>query len=127
MPGVLRTWQFDKAKLNIIERNQVPIKRMDSYQIRLFQNLYFACKIIAMHYMIIEKFHKGKVKALYHRFDEKGRMLPDGVKYIDSWISEDVAVCYQLMESSTEEKLREWIGHWKDFADFEMIPVISSA
>ena len=70
---------------------------------------------------------KGKVKTLYQRFEEKGRMLPDGVKYIDSWISEDVTVCYQLMESSTKEKLQQWIEHWKDLVDFKIIPVISSA
>ena len=80
-----------------------------------------------MQYMIIEKFHKGKVKALYQRFEEKGRMLPDGVKYIDSWINEDVTICYQLMESDTVEKLQQWIRHWNDLADFEIIPVISSA
>jgi len=80
-----------------------------------------------MQYMVIEKFHKGKVSALYQRFEEKGRMLPDGVKYINSWISEDVSVCYQLMESSTKEKLHQWIRHWDDLADFEIVPVISSA
>jgi len=77
--------------------------------------------------MIIEKFHEGKVKALYQRFDEKGRMVPDGVKYIDSWINEDVTICYQLMESRTKELLNNWIERWKDLADFEIIPVISSA
>jgi len=77
--------------------------------------------------MIIEKFHEGKVKALYQRFDEKGRMVPDGVKYIDSWIHEDVTICYQLMESRTKELLNNWIERWKDLADFEIIPVISSA
>ena len=80
-----------------------------------------------MQYMTIEKFHNGKVKALYQRFEEKGRMLPDGVKYIDSWISEDVTVCYQLMESDTVEKLQQWIRHWNDLVDFEIILVISSA
>ena len=77
--------------------------------------------------MIIEKFHEGKIRALYQRFDEKGRMLPEGVKYLDSWISEDVTVCYQLMESNKKELLHEWIDHWSDLADFEIIPVISSA
>jgi hypothetical protein len=80
-----------------------------------------------MQYMVIEKFFEGKVKALYQRFDEKGRMLPDGVKYIDSWINEDVTICYQLMESSKKELLDEWIGHWNDLAEFEICPVISSA
>ena len=80
-----------------------------------------------MRYMVIEKFHAGKVKTLYQRFDDKGRMLPDGVKYIDSWINEDVTICFQLMESSTIELLNNWIEHWNDLADFEIIPVISSA
>ena len=80
-----------------------------------------------MQYMVIEKFRPGKVKALYQRIDEKGRMLPDGVKYIDSWISEDVTICFQLMESSTKELLQGWIEHWNDLANFEIIPVISSA
>ncbi len=80
-----------------------------------------------MTYMIIESFHPGKVKDLYKRFDEKGRMLPEGVNYINSWINEEVSTCYQVMESSSEKKLQDWISHWKDLADFEIIPVISSA
>ena len=80
-----------------------------------------------MQYMIIEKFHMGKVKALYERFELQGRMLPEEVRYIDSWINEDVTICYQLMESRTKELLNNWIERWKDLADFEIIPVISSA
>jgi hypothetical protein len=80
-----------------------------------------------MQYMIVEKFYKDKVKMLYRRFAEKGRMLPDRVTYISSWIKEDLSICYQLMESGNEEKIYEWISHWNDLADFEVIPVISSA
>jgi len=80
-----------------------------------------------MIYMIIERFHPGKVKELYQRFDEKGRMLPKGVEYINSWINEDVTVCYQLMEAASITQLHEWIANWKDLVDFEIIPVISSA
>ena len=80
-----------------------------------------------MLYMIIEKFHADKVKTLYQRFEEKGRLLPTGVNYIDSWINEDVTICFQLMESSTKALLNDWIKHWNDLADFEIIPVISSA
>jgi len=80
-----------------------------------------------MQYMIIERFHTGKVKALYKRFDEKGRMLPEGISYINSWINEQVSTCYQLMESDSVDKIHQWIGHWSDLADFEVIPVISSA
>ena len=80
-----------------------------------------------MQYMIIEKFHPGKVKALYQRFDEKGRLMPDGITYINSWINESVTICYQVMETNNPELLNEWISNWKDLADFEIIPVINSA
>ena len=62
-----------------------------------------------MFYMIIEKFHPGKVKALYKRFEERGRMMPEGVTYINSWIDEQVATCYQVMEADSVEKINEWI------------------
>lgn len=80
-----------------------------------------------MTYMVIERFHPGKVREIYRRFDERGRMLPDGVHYLNSWIDENVEVCYQLMESESLEKLQEWAGNWNDLADFEFVPVISSA
>ena len=79
-----------------------------------------------MQYMIIERFHPSKVKAMYERFTEKGRMLPLGVTYINSWINESVTGCYQLMESESLEKLQEWINNWKDLVEFEIVPVISS-
>ena len=77
--------------------------------------------------MIIEKFHPGKGKDIYKRFEEKGRMMPDGLRYINSWIDEDVKTCYQVMESETLDKLKEWIANWDDLSDFEIIPVITSA
>lgn len=80
-----------------------------------------------MQYMIIEKFHPGKIKLLYQRFAEKGRMLTEGVTYINSWINEDLTICWQLMESPDEAKLLEWIANWNDLADFEIVPVINSA
>jgi hypothetical protein len=80
-----------------------------------------------MMYMVIEKFHPEMIKALYQRFDEKGRMLPEGVQYTNSWISEDVSICYQLMESNSLEKLKDWINCWNDLADFEIVPLITSA
>ena len=79
-----------------------------------------------MQYMIIERFHPGKAKFMYERFAEKGRMLPQGVTYINSWINESVTGCYQLMESESLAKLQEWINNWKDLVEFEVVPVISS-
>ncbi len=80
-----------------------------------------------MFYMVIERFHPGKVQDIYKRFDEKGRMMPEGVEYINSWINTDVSICYQVMKSPSEEKLQEWINNWNDIVDFEVIPVTSSA
>ncbi|HVT84047.1 MAG TPA: DUF3303 family protein [Chitinophagaceae bacterium] len=77
--------------------------------------------------MVIERYHEGKAKMLYQRFSEKGRMMPKGVQYINSWINEEVTVCYQLMESDSIEGLQQWISNWSDIVDFEVIPVISSA
>ena len=80
-----------------------------------------------MLYMIIETFHPGKVKQLYKRFEEKRRLMPEGVQYINSWINEDVTTCYQVMESDTEKKIYEWIQNWIDLSDFKVIPVITSS
>ena len=80
-----------------------------------------------MVYMIVERFHAGKVKALYQRFEEKGRMMPEGLNYVNSWIDEEVTTCFQIMETESLEKLHEWINNWKDFSDFEITPVITSA
>jgi hypothetical protein len=80
-----------------------------------------------MTYLIIEHFHSDKIKDMYERFDKKGRMMPEGVVYINSWIDVEVKTCYQVMESESEEKLKEWIKNWDDLVDFEIIPVITSA
>ncbi|HUR66115.1 MAG TPA: DUF3303 family protein [Chitinophagaceae bacterium] len=80
-----------------------------------------------MQYMIIERFRPGLVRSMYQRFEEKGRMMPEGVKYINSWINEDVTVCYQVIEAESLDRVNEWIGCWKDLVDFEIIPVITSA
>jgi hypothetical protein len=79
-----------------------------------------------MKFMIIEKFKQGKVKEVYKRFEEKGRLMPGGLTYIDSWITEDVSTCYQLMETNDKDKLHEWISNWNDLTDFEIVPVITS-
>lgn len=77
-----------------------------------------------MLYMVIEKY-KNK-EAVYKRFREKGRMMPEGVSYVNSWVSEDGNTCYQINEAQNEELLYEWSSNWNDVTDFEFIPVISS-
>lgn len=79
-----------------------------------------------MQYMIIEKFRPGKVIEVYKRFEEKGRLMPEGLHYINSWITEDVAKCYQIMETDDVNALHQWIDNWNDLVEFEIIPVITS-
>jgi hypothetical protein len=80
-----------------------------------------------MLYMVIERFYPSRVGDIYQRYDEKGRMLPEGVEYINSWIQEDLSTCYQVMKADNTELLRQWADTWGDLAQFEFIPVLTSA
>lgn len=77
-----------------------------------------------MLYMVIERY-KDK-QEVYRRFREKGRMMPDGVSYVNSWVAQDGSTCYQINKAKSEELLREWASKWSDVTDFEFIPVITS-
>jgi hypothetical protein len=102
-------------------------QKMKLWKIDSFKEHFYVCKLnIDMVYMIIERFHPGKVRMLYERFAEKCRLLPAGVSYINSWIKEDVSICYQVMRSDSVAKINEWVSHWNDLADFEVNPVINS-
>jgi hypothetical protein len=76
--------------------------------------------------MIIEYFKEGAVKKVYQRFDEKGRMMPAGVTYINSWVESNYNRCFQVMECPDKESLDEWISNWQDLVDFEVIPVVTT-
>jgi Protein of unknown function (DUF3303) len=80
-----------------------------------------------MLYMIIERFKKGDPVPVYRRFRERGRLMPDGVKYVSSWVTEDMGRCYQVMESDDRKLLDQWIAGWSDLIDFEVLPVVTSA
>ncbi len=79
-----------------------------------------------MLFMVIEHFDQARVKEIYARFHEKGRMIPDGLTYVDSWISADFARCFQLMQCDDVTKLQEWVLEWGDLASFEIVPLASS-
>lgn len=79
-----------------------------------------------MLFMIIERFHSGDPRPIYARFRSEGRLAPEGLTYVSSWVSEDLTHCYQLMETDKRELLDEWIGNWSDLVDFEVVPVVTS-
>lgn len=80
-----------------------------------------------MLFMIIERFAGGDPRPVYERFAARGRMAPEGVDYINSWVTPDLKICYQVMESPDRKLLDQWIANWSDIVDFEVIPVITSA
>jgi len=80
-----------------------------------------------MLYMIIERYRNGDAVPVYRRFRERGRLAPDGVRYVNSWVAADLKTCYQVMETSERELLDQWMAAWNDLVDFEVVPVITSA
>ena len=73
--------------------------------------------------MVIEHFKPGCFDAVYARVNQHGRMLPKGLYYLNSWVNKDKNICYQLMESQNPELFNEWIQHWQDLVDFEVVPI----
>ncbi len=63
---------------------------------------------------------------VYRRFRERGRLAPEGLQYISSWVDEKLERCFQLMETDNRQLLDEWIAHWSDLVEFEIYPVYSS-
>lgn len=79
-----------------------------------------------MLYMIVEHF-KEDPAAVYRRFRDQGRLAPEGVRYVDSWVTSDFQRCYQVMECDDPGLLELWMDRWRDLVDFEVIPVMTSA
>jgi hypothetical protein len=80
-----------------------------------------------MLFMVIERFKNQDAKAVYKRFQEQGRMMPDGLKYIDSWVEASFNRCFQLMECDDPVLFQQWIAKWQDLMEFEIVPVVPSA
>ena len=79
-----------------------------------------------MLFMIVERFALGRTPEVYQLVRERGRILPSGLVYIDSWVSADLRTCFQLMECDDPLLLQEWIAQWGDLVSFEIIPVVPS-
>ncbi|MGH9867671.1 MAG: DUF3303 domain-containing protein [Candidatus Polarisedimenticolia bacterium] len=79
-----------------------------------------------MLYMIIERFRDGDAAPVYRRFREEGRLAPDGLAYLASWVTSDLSRCYQVMECADPALLDAWMARWADLVDFEVIPVVTS-
>ena len=78
-------------------------------------------------YMVIEHFKNGDPVPVYRRFRQHGRLAPDGLVYVSSWIDIKLERCYQVMETDDPSLLSEWMDQWRDIVDFEVHSVITSA
>jgi hypothetical protein len=79
-----------------------------------------------MLYMIVERY-KGDPVPVYRRFRDRGRLAPKGLHYLGSWVTIDLQRCFQVMECDDRRLLETWMEQWKDLADFEVVPVVTSA
>ena len=80
-----------------------------------------------MLYMIIERFKNRDPVPVYRRFRDQGRLAPDGLTYVSSWVTLDMDRCYQVMECEDRQILDQWMARWSDLVEFEVIPVATSA
>ena len=76
--------------------------------------------------MVIERFKDGDSKAVYRRLRDRGRMAPEGLTYVDSWVEVDRQRCFQLMACENPDLIRQWTAQWSDLIEFEIVPVRSS-
>ena len=79
-----------------------------------------------MLYMVVERFKNQDALPVYRRFRESGRLAPEGLTYVASWVDESLQRCFQLMETEDRDLLDRWIANWDDIVDFEVFPVMTS-
>jgi hypothetical protein len=79
-----------------------------------------------MLYMVVEHFKHDDAAPVYARFAERGRLAPDGLTYVSSWVTADLRRCYQVMETTDRALLDQWMAQWSDLVDFEVHEVVTS-
>jgi hypothetical protein len=79
-----------------------------------------------MLFMVIERFRNRDAKAVYLRAQEQGRMLPEGLTYVGSWVEDNFDRCFQLMECEDPRLFQQWTVHWEDLVSFEIVHVVLS-
>ena len=80
-----------------------------------------------MLYMVVEHFKNGNALPVYQRFAERGRLAPEGLRYVSSWVDDRMERCFQVMETDDRALLDDWMSRWADLVDFEVFPVMTSA
>ena len=79
-----------------------------------------------MLYMVVERYKNRDAVPVYRRFRERGRLMPDGLRYVSSWVETNWDRCFQLMECDDPALFAEWIAQWDDLVSFDVVPVVPS-
>jgi hypothetical protein len=127
----LRRWSraFAKFSNSALSRGETALRFTADRRFphhRIAWNDYGRVIMPARLYMIIERFKNSDPVPVYRRFQERGRMAPDGLRYVVSWVEDELGLCYQIMETENPTLLREWMANWEDLVDFEVHPVLTS-
>lgn len=77
--------------------------------------------------MVLEHWDAEAVPDIYGRVRGAGRSLPEGLRYVDSWVEPNFARCFQVMECDDAALLQQWVLHWAGLAEIEIVPVVTSA
>jgi hypothetical protein len=77
-----------------------------------------------MQFMVIETFRNQDGKSVYRKFKNKGRMMPDGLSFVHSFVTADLGRCFQVMECDDVTLLQRWVAEWSDLIAFEIVPVV---
>ena len=77
-------------------------------------------------YMVVEHFKNKDAVAVYRRFRDKGRMAPEGLTYVSSWVDDKIECCFQLMETHNPKLLDQWMAEWSDLVNFQVQAVVTS-
>jgi len=78
-----------------------------------------------MQFMVVERFRNQDAKAIYRRLRERGRMMPEGLTFVSSFVAADLSRCFQVMACDDVVLLQRWVAQWSDIMEFEIVPVVA--
>ena len=80
-----------------------------------------------MLFMVIERFREDDMVPIYKRARDEGRLMPEGLNYLGSWVEPNFSRCFQLMECDDLRLLQGWVLQWRGAGvTFEIVPVVRS-
>jgi hypothetical protein len=79
-----------------------------------------------MLFLVIERFRNRDPRPVYQRLRDRGRQMPEGLRFVDSWVEPSFERCFQLMETGDARLLQKWVAGWTDLMEFEILPVVHS-